>query len=265
MPFTIETDASGVGMGAVLSQKGHLIAFFSNSFTSKLLGALAYVRGLCAITTAVKKWRQYLLGHHFVIITDHRSLKELLTRVIQTPEQHMYLTRLLGYDYEIQYRSGSHNQAVDALSRLPESESFLSMILSVPSLIFLEELRHQLEDNPEYRTLRHSLRENPQQHPNSPSFRIWCFTLVEFGYQGISQLLLYCLLNTIPLRQGATPKSLKPWHAYQKTFIGQVCVKILKGLWQTVWIARLLSMKLRRWRGCYVPCRCLAVRGRTCH
>ena len=60
----------------------------------------------------------------------------------------------------------------------------------------------------------------PSNIPSSPFLRIWCFTLVEFGYQGISQLLLYCLLNTIPLRQGATPKSLKPWHAYQKTFIG---------------------------------------------
>lgn len=88
-------------MSAVLSQKGHPIAFFSKTFPPKLLGALAYVRDLCAITTTVKKWRQYLLGHHFVIITDHKSLKELLTQVIQTPEQHMYLARLLGYDYEI--------------------------------------------------------------------------------------------------------------------------------------------------------------------
>ena len=96
LTFTLETDASGVGMGVVLSQKGHPIVFFSKPFTPKMLQASTYMRELCAITTAVKRWRQYLLGHQFTILTNHRSLKELLTQVIQTPEQQMYLARLMG-------------------------------------------------------------------------------------------------------------------------------------------------------------------------
>jgi len=71
-------------MGAVLSQGGHPIAFFSKQFCPKLMCSFTYVRELAAITATVKKWRQYLLSHHFVILTDHRSLKELMALVIQT-------------------------------------------------------------------------------------------------------------------------------------------------------------------------------------
>ena len=79
LPFTIETNASGVGMDAVLSQRNHPITFFRKPFPPKLLHASAYVRELFAITAAIKKWWQYVLGCRFTIITDHRSLKELLT------------------------------------------------------------------------------------------------------------------------------------------------------------------------------------------
>lgn len=87
IPFVLETDASGSAMGAVLMQNGHPIAFFSKPFCPRLLRSSTYVRELHAITTAVKKWRQYLLGHPFTIFTDHKSLKELIAQVIQTPEQ----------------------------------------------------------------------------------------------------------------------------------------------------------------------------------
>ena len=57
LPFVLETDALGTGMGVVLSQQHHPIAFFSKSFCPKLLRASTYVRELAAITVAVKKWR----------------------------------------------------------------------------------------------------------------------------------------------------------------------------------------------------------------
>ena len=109
--------------------------------------------------------RQYLTGHHFTIVTDHHSLKELLNQVIQTPEQHMYLAHLMGYDYDIQYRSDSHNQAADALSRLPEHDSPMLMVLSVPCLTFMKELCHQLDNHSAYQHYLQEVLTCPTKHP----------------------------------------------------------------------------------------------------
>lgn len=57
VPFVVETNAFGSGMGAILSQGGHPIAFFSKQFCPKVLNSSTYVRELVAITIAVKKWR----------------------------------------------------------------------------------------------------------------------------------------------------------------------------------------------------------------
>lgn len=86
-PFVNQTDASGTGVGAILMQRGHPIAYFSKQLTNRMQAASTYAREMFAITEAVKKWRQYLLGRRFIVQTDYRSLRSLLHQTIQTPEQ----------------------------------------------------------------------------------------------------------------------------------------------------------------------------------
>ena len=107
-----------------------------------------------------------MLGHQFIILTNHRSLKELLTQVIQIPEQQMYLARLMGYDYCIQYRSGNTNLVADALSRRMEATESTLLLLSVPCLTFLEELKKQLNQELSFVDFIDNIKTNPTKFPD---------------------------------------------------------------------------------------------------
>ncbi|KAJ0810360.1 putative nucleotidyltransferase, Ribonuclease H [Helianthus annuus] len=161
-PFILETDASGTGIGAVLSQEHHPLAFFSQKLSDRLQQASAYTREMYAITQSIAKWRQYLLGHRFTIITDQQSLRNLNDQVIQTPEQHKWLGKLLGFDFDIIYRPGKHNEAADALSRLTHS-SFLALSTQHPSL--LDSVRRALIIDPSLRTLQNNFLKDPNMFP----------------------------------------------------------------------------------------------------
>lgn len=114
--FTIETDASGGGIGAIL-RKGQSVAFISKGLGAVKRFWSTYKNEMLAILEVVQSWRPYLLGRKFQILTDHKSLHCLLEQRITTPEQQKWISKLLGFDYEISYKPGKENGAADALSR----------------------------------------------------------------------------------------------------------------------------------------------------
>ncbi|KAJ9562551.1 hypothetical protein OSB04_007711 [Centaurea solstitialis] len=126
-PFIIETDASGVGVGAVLIQDKHPIAFFSRALAT-------YERELLAIVAAIQRWKGYLLGRPFIIKTDHQALKHILEQKECHPTLQKWLSKLLGLQYTVMYNKGSDNQVADALSRRP-NEVPLSSCLAISSVM----------------------------------------------------------------------------------------------------------------------------------
>ena len=115
-PFILETDACYNGVGAVLMQEGKPIAFLSKVLANRHLGLSTYEKELMAIIMTVQKWRYYLLGHKYVIKTDHEALKHLMEQKLTTLLQHKWLSKLLGYDYTVVYKRGKDNLVADALS-----------------------------------------------------------------------------------------------------------------------------------------------------
>ncbi|CAL1394368.1 unnamed protein product [Linum trigynum] len=146
LPFVIEADASGKGVGAVLSQQGHPIAYMSKTLGPAKEAWSTYRKEMYAITQAVQQWRPYLLGQKFHIYTDQRSLKYLLDQRVATPDQHKWVSKLLGFDYELHYRTGASNRAADALSRMGEGEQLHAM--TSPIATVWDEVRAAIHSNP---------------------------------------------------------------------------------------------------------------------
>lgn len=122
--FIIETDACDLGIGAILMQDGHLIAFIRKGLSGKHLTLLVYDKELLALVMAITKWSQYLLGRPFIIRTDQRALKYLLDQKLHTGFQMKWVAKLMHYDFEIEYKRERENKTVDVLSRLPMTEVF---------------------------------------------------------------------------------------------------------------------------------------------
>ena len=125
-PTALHTDASGYGMGATLTQiqdgKERVVAYASQKFSSSEKKYSTTDRELLAVFYAVKKFRPYLHGRPFDIITDHHTLCHMLK--LQDPSDRicnitMYLQK---YDYTIKYKSGKKHTDADSLSRNPVDE-----------------------------------------------------------------------------------------------------------------------------------------------
>jgi hypothetical protein len=153
-PFVIECDASGLGIGAVLMQEGKPIAYLSKALKGRALLMSTYEKELFALVIAIQKWRPYLLGQSFVVKTDQQSLKFLLKQKVGTPFQQKWITKLLGYDFTVEYKKGVENRVADALSRREGwAEEVALSLLSIPTFDWIDKLKEQYKIDEELKSL----------------------------------------------------------------------------------------------------------------
>ena len=101
--FSLQTDASSVGLGAVLEQDGHVIAYASRSLTASERQYSVIQRECLAVVFALKQFRHYLLGRHFQLITDHAPLQWLSAQKMEGMLSRWALA-MQEFDFQIVHR-----------------------------------------------------------------------------------------------------------------------------------------------------------------
>ena len=156
--FVVETDASNLGIGAVLVQHGRPIGYYSHGLPKTKVPRSAYEIELFAVVMAMQKWKHYLIHKPSTIRSDQMTLKYLWEQK-EIPSQYAkWLVKLMGFQFTVEYQEGRTNKVADALSRVnvehdatlqeilvllsPDIEAICQEVLEDPSLL---KIIHQLE------------------------------------------------------------------------------------------------------------------------
>ena len=133
-PFVLVTDASEVGVGAVLMQKDGdkdcIVAVASSTLDPTQQNWAPTEREAYAVVWGIEKFDYFLRARPFTVLTDHKSLTYIDRTNIKNPKIARWQERLARYDFCVEYIEGHNNVFADMLSRpcgvqktLPADES----------------------------------------------------------------------------------------------------------------------------------------------
>lgn len=197
IPFEIECDASGKGVGVVLLQQKRLIAFFSKAFVGAHLSKYVYEKELMALVLVVQYWRQYLMGRKFIVHSDQKSLKHLLEQRITKDNQQTWMSKLMGFQFDIMYKKGKENVVADALSRQHEIVE-CSHILSFPVWKESTEVEKEVAQDSEMQKIIQDLQQGTSSWP---------------GYSLFKEKFFYKKRLVIPAKLSLMPILLAEYHS----------------------------------------------------
>lgn len=172
----IITDASPVGISAIMLQENRVISYASKALTDVEKRYSQTEKENYAIVWAVEHFHIYLFGHKFTLITDAKALENIYNNPKSKPPARLerWRMRLLAYDFEVKYRPGESNMS-DYLSRHPDAakstrsadvaEEYLSFIAhqTVPKAMTIDEIIEETTKDVDLQTTIQNVRTNSWQ------------------------------------------------------------------------------------------------------
>lgn len=141
----VHCDASMEGFGSILLQKGldgsfHPVFYHSRKTTDAQRKLSSYELEVLAVIDALQKFRTYILGQHFKIITDCDAFTKTMAKREVSSKIARWALLLQDYDYVIEHRSGTRMTHVDALSRI--------CVVTLPADPFISRLKLAQQRDP---------------------------------------------------------------------------------------------------------------------
>jgi ribonuclease HI len=116
-PFSIYCDAFGQGLGCVLMQDDHVVAYDSRQLRKHEEKYSTHDLELAAVVHALKIWRHDIIGKRCEVYSDHKNLRYIFTQPDLNLRQRRWLELIKDYNLGINYHPGKANVVADALSR----------------------------------------------------------------------------------------------------------------------------------------------------
>ncbi|QRW20573.1 Retrotransposable element Tf2 protein [Rhizoctonia solani] len=223
LPYYLETDASGIAMGAILSQRGednrlHPVAYMSKSFSGAEANYDTHDKELLAIIKALEEWRIFLeaTDRPIQVFTDHRNLEYWMQARTFNRRHARWRIFLSNFNFEIHYCPGKQSGKPNALSRRSDYiDSPVEPEVMLPSEVFANTSEAELEIVTE---IRNRLREDPSLEPiiqfltedadNAPP-SIW---KAYRDYDWEEDLLWYCGKLVVPDSEPLKEQLLREFH-----------------------------------------------------
>jgi hypothetical protein len=169
--FQERCDASGLAIGAVLSQDNRPISYFSEKLNDTNKKYSTYDKEFCAMIQALNKWRHYLIPKEFILYSDNQAL-QFITRQEKLNQRHAkWVEFMQNFTFVIKHIAGTANKVAYALSR----RSLIVQEFQVDTLGF-EHLKEIYREDSDFKEAYEACK-NPLLGDKSP----WTKYLIQYG------------------------------------------------------------------------------------